>query len=261
MAAQIQSRIRFPHRCHPDRMSGPRDCCLAVKDPLKKPDPAIYSQIEQLSIGQDPSWNSPDITTNTFSQLLDETRVKVRNLSSTTSAANALVHFFTSAFGIGMRRTQETSRVVSLSPGEEVELLFPLRQEILNGDPEIGTYIAIEHPHDETLINNKGAQISRGVVTSEAGRTLQFAFPVLNQLAVTRQITLSVLSNELSASVTPTIHNFAPLEQIEATITMQVPDTIHGSPGSEIYKEVTVIGWDLGVNLVDGLTHIVRIDN
>jgi len=200
MAAQIQSRNRFPNRCRPNRTSGPHDCCLVIKDPPKKPDPAIYSQTEQLLLGVNPTWDSPDITTNTFGGLLNETRVKVRNLSSTTSAANVLVHFFTSAFGIGMKRTQETSRVVNLSPGEEAELFFPLRQEILNGDQEIGAYIAIAHPHDEKLINNKGAQIARQAFTSQAGRILQFKFRVLNQVAAARQITLGILSNELSAS-------------------------------------------------------------
>ena len=51
--------------CQPVRREPPPRCgCLKLDDPPKRPDPAIYSQAEQLSLGLAPTWNPEDITTN-----------------------------------------------------------------------------------------------------------------------------------------------------------------------------------------------------
>jgi hypothetical protein len=48
---------------YPDHVSA---CYTSTTPPLKS-DPAIYSQEEQLALGQEVTWDSPDITTNHFS--------------------------------------------------------------------------------------------------------------------------------------------------------------------------------------------------
>jgi hypothetical protein len=187
--------------------------------------------------------------------------VKVRNLSSTATAVNAAVHLFRGPFGIGMPRVLDSTRVVTLAPNREVEILFPLTQAALSGDPRTSIHVQIEHSADQRLINNRGAQIMFGVLTSQAGRDLQFRFPVRNPLAAAQQITLAVLGNELGAAVLPTTRFFGPLEQVLATLTCQVPGDLHAPAGSSLIREVTVVGRGGDGEVIDGITHFAQIDD
>jgi len=249
--------------CKPQRKEPRRSCCVAIEKPPERPDPASYSQEEQLALSQIPSWNSPDITTNEWSpfRLRNEAEVKVRNLSGTASAANALVHFYVSQFGIGMARSLMSSTMVNLSPSQERTILFPFSQAVLGGSPTIGVYTKIEHPSDIKLINNSGAQIHHGVMTSESGRNFTFHFPIVNAQGTANQITLSVMPNVLSAVVSPSSRNCSPWEQFMATLTFQVPNTIHGTPGAYVEREATVLGRYGNGSLIGGLTYVVRIDD
>ena len=249
---------RPPHRYPPSRCS-----CLHMPDPPKRPDPAIYSQEEQLALGVAPTWNPDDITTNQRRPwtLLQESLATVRNLSTDASAINTLVNFFTSPLGIGTQRTLLSSFTVNLAPGQAIELKFPMTQALLAGDPRIGAHVVIDHPDDARRINNRGSQTVFGVFTTDVGRTLQFQFPVLNNAGSPRQIMLAVLANDLGAFVQPAVHSFAPWEQILVTLRAQVPPTLHGSPEAELRRDVTVIGWGPGGALIDGLTFVVRIDD
>ena len=243
----------------------PRGGCVTIDDtPIEKPDLAIYSQDEQMAAGVATSWDSPDIVTNHWGpfRLMEEARVKVRNLSPTTFAANALVHYFTSPFGIGTRRELRLTRMVSLAPLQEVELLFPLHQEVLKGDPRTGVHILIEHPGDDNTLNNRGSQVHDGGYTTESGRTFNVQIPVLNDSGVSREITLNVLPTDLLASVTPANHVFAPFEQLVATLHVQVPSFLTGSPGAVVERAVTVIGRLAGGGeVIGGVTRLLRIDN
>lgn len=250
--------------CRPVRRDPPSRCgCLKLDDPPKRPDPAIYSQAEQLSLGLAPTWNPDDITTNQQRpwKLLPESTVSVRNLSPDVSAVNALVHFFTSPFGIGTKRTLLSSHPVNLAPGGAETLVFPMSVALLAGDPRIGAHVVIEHPHDLKPINNRGSQTVFSVFTTDVGRNLQFDFPVVNDSGAARQITLALLPNALGAAVSPAIHNFAPWEQIVARVTAHVPATVHGTPSTPVRNDITVIGWGAGGILIDGVTFVVRADD
>lgn len=224
---------------------------------------AIYSQAEQIAAGANPTWDSPDIVTNDWRpfRLRQEAEVTIRNLSATTSAANARVHFYTSPFGIGTRRQLRLTRIVSLGPSQQVGLLFPLHQEVLSGDPRTGVHVVIEHPTDERSINDAGSQVHDGGYTTESGRSFDVGIPVLNDSAVTRQLHLSVLPTDLLATVTPSSHNFAPFEQIVATLHIEVPAFLSGSPGNEIAREATVIARVAGGEVIGGATRLLRIDS
>ena len=249
--------------CRPIRRYPPGCTCLKPDEPPKRPDPAIYSQAEQVSLGLAPTWNPDDITTNQQRPwtLLDESTVKVRNLSTSVSAVNTLVHLFTSPFGIGTQRTLLSSQVVNLAPGAEATLIYPMTAALLAGDPRIGAHVAIEHPHDSKAINNRGSQTVFSVFTTDVGRNLHFDFPVVNNAGVARQITLAMLPNALGAAVSPTVHNFAPWEQIIARVTAHVPSGVHGTPAAPVRNDITVIGWATGGVLVDGVTFVVRADD
>lgn len=259
----VQRQFVAASRCHPLRRPRSRSCCVVVDDPPKRPDPAIYSQEEELAAAREPNWNSPDITTNRWSpwRLFQEPEVRVRNLSPSVSAVNVLVHFAVSQFGIGTQRTPLGAQVTTLAPGQEVVLKYPLPQSVLNGEPRIATHVAIEHSADANLDNNRGEQAVDGLFTSEAGRDLKFKFPVRNPLAAAQQITLSVVANDLGATVVPGVRNFAALEQIDATLTLGVPASLHGAPGADVRREITVMGWDQSNRLIGGLTLVLRIDD
>jgi hypothetical protein len=254
-------------RCNCGRPAGPRapNCrCIRVDDtPTDTPDLAIYSQAEQLANGAAPSWDSPDIITNDWRpfRLRREATVRIRNLSGTTSAANALVHFYTSPFGIGTRRELRLTRVVSLGSAQQVDLLFPLHQAVLAGDPRTGVHIAIEHPTDQIMINNAGSQVHDGGYTTESGRSFDVRIPVLNDSGVSRQIQLSVLPTDLLATVAPASRIFGPFEQVIADLHIDVPAVLSGSPGNDIARAVSVIAREGGGEVIGGATRLLRIDS
>ena len=102
-------------------------------------------------------------------------------------------------------------------------LTFPMTQALLAGDPRIGAHVVVQHPHDSKAINNRGSQTVFSVFTTDVGRNLTFEFPVVNDSGAARTITLALLPNNLSAAITPAVHNFAPWEQILARVTAHVP--------------------------------------
>ncbi|WP_315822603.1 hypothetical protein [Paraflavitalea speifideaquila] len=217
---------------------------------------AIYSQVEVLQGGGVPSWNSPDITTNNWGPftLLPEAKVVVRNISPTVPAVNALVHYYISPFGIGTIEQLFATKMISLGPASQVELNFPLDQSTLNGDQRAGVHIKIQHPNDPNLINNYGSQVHDGSFTTESGRNFSMHIPVLNNSNFSRQIFLSVLPTDLVASISPASHFFAPHEQFLATLHVEVPGFLQGTPAAYIEKEVSVIGRLADSSLVGGVT-------
>lgn len=261
------SRSRQVSRgCHcgkPGVARPPHCSCTRVDDtPLDTPDLAIYSQAEVLAGGGIPSWDNPDIVTNDWRpfRLREEASVTVRNLSPTTSAANARIHMYTSPFGIGTRRELQLTRVVSIGAGQPSQLLFPLHQAILAGDPRVGVHIVIEHPTDTQTVNNAGSQVHDGGYTTESGRVFDVAIPVVNDSNQARTIDLVVLPTDLLATMTPTSRSFAPFEQVVAKLHIEVPGFLVGAPGNEIARAVTVLGRSAG-DVIGGVTRLLRIDS
>lgn len=237
--------------------------CITFNKPIEKPDMAIYSQVEILQGGGIPTWNSPDIITNNWGPftLMPEAKVIVRNVSPSVSAVNALVHYYISPFGIGTIEQLFATRLISLGPSSQVELLFPLDQSTLNGDQRAGVHIKITHPNDPNLINNAGSQVHDGSFTTESGRNFNVQIPVLNNSNFTREIFLGVLPTDLIASVSPASHVFAPHQQIIANLHIEVPSFMHGTPAAYLEKEATVIGRLFDNSLVGGVTKMLRINN
>lgn len=227
------------------------------------PDVAIYSQEEQLALGRTPTWNSPDLTTNSFPplRLLPEASVVVRNLSSNVTAVDAAVHVSTSAFGIGTVRSRLGTQIVTLVPLQATRLLYPFTQAILQGEQAIGVHVEIELAVDQRLVNNRGSQTVNAVSTRASGRSFNVQFPVRNPLNASQRLTLASLANDLGAVVTPTSRDFAPSEQVMATLVFRVPDTLHGPPDGSVTREITIVGRGEDGKLIDGLTYLVRIDD
>jgi hypothetical protein len=227
------------------------------------PDPAIYSQQEQLANGTQPSWDSPDIVTNYLHpwKLMLESKVIVRNLSDQVAAVNTLVQLSISSFGIGMQRTPVSSQLITLDRGEVRSLLYPLPQTILNGDQLVSAFVDIQHSTDRNRINNHGEQAIAGVETSQAGRTFDLTLPVRNSTSAARTMLLEALGNDIGATVAPASHAFGPFQQITATVHAVVPATLHGTPHAPLQKSVTIIARTPSGELLGGVTYRVRIDS
>lgn len=261
----IQTSLR---RCKCGGKSRPpesQNCVTLPPDtPIKKPDLAIYSQIEELSLGNIPTWDSPDIVTNEWRpfRLLTEALVTIRNLSVEAPAINTLVHYSISPFGIGMREELKLSKRVNVAVGSEVQLKFPLDQQTVDGDPRVGAHIRIEHPHDPVRINNAGSQVHDGGFTSESGRNFTVQIPVLNNSNFTREIQLGLMPTDgIVASIDPVAQTFAPFQETIATLSIQVSGALSGTPGNSISRAVTVVGQLSTGELIGGVTRLLRIDD
>jgi hypothetical protein len=249
-----------PVQWRPDRGT----CCVEIDTPPDRPDLAIYSQEEQFALGVKPTWNNPDITVPPKLNVRD-LKVTIRNLSPSASAVNGVVEFSTSDFGIGVPRILESIQRISLPPNGQIVLPFSTRSVIIGPpkapDPHVGVHIRLVHPYDARQINNSGSSMVAEGFTSYIGRAISILFHTINQAATPRVITLGLLQNDLGATVTPAAQLFAPLEQVWATLTLDVADTLHGTPGAPLHREATVVGRTPDGSVIDGLTCVVWIDD
>ena len=264
---QVQRSSFLKSKCHCGaRKRGPsRKKCnnVYVEDPVEKPDLDIYSQLELIRNGQIPNYDSPDIVTNSWRpfRLRQEASVKIRNLSPTVPAINALVHYATSDFGIGTEEVPRISKVVNVPANSEIELLFPLDQETLNGDPRVGVHIQIEHPHDPNLGNNYGSQVHDGGFTTESGRNFTIQIPVINNVSFNRQLVLNVMPTDMITSLSFSTDNFGPFEQKIVNLTIEVPNHLHGTASNYLSRAVTLAGRLTGGETIGGITRLIRIDD
>ncbi|MEK6274344.1 MAG: hypothetical protein AABM30_03315 [Actinomycetota bacterium] len=270
MDAAVQSKSRGaverPRRfCNVERRARPSGCCLELRNPPDRPDLATYSQLEQLALGREPTWNSPDITTNNtlpWGPWPPGVEVRVRNLSATASAVNALVHLARSPFGIGLDHVPQSSKVLTLAPSEERWISFPLPAPVPGADPNMSVVATIEHPSDEIRGNNRGEQAVAGGTTTDVGRTPVIRFPLRNPDPVAQEITLAVLTNALGATVAPAAHAFAGYEQIQASLTLHVPPGLHGGGGGGApLHETTILARGPAGEVIGGVTYLLWVDD
>ncbi|MDB5986427.1 MAG: hypothetical protein JWR16_1480 [Nevskia sp.] len=258
--------MNLSSRCRPLRSVPQRgSCCahLGPDHPIQRPDLAIYSQVEQIAGGIQPSWDSPDILSNSWGpfRLNPEAEVQVRNLSSIASAANALVNFSTAAFGIGFPRTLVATKKITLAPSQQVMLKFPLEQAILSGDQRVGVFIDLEHPYDAKAINNHGEQVHEGAFTSESGRDFHWVVPLFNNSYASTAFVLQVIEDSLSATVSQSSITLAPFAGSHATLHIKVPGGVHGTPANPAYCSATLLAKHADGSLIGGATRLVRIDD
>ncbi|MEM8639183.1 MAG: hypothetical protein AAGG51_10260, partial [Cyanobacteria bacterium P01_G01_bin.54] len=162
---------------------------------------------------------------------------------------------------IGQRRQLKLTKMVNVPANSEITLNFPLDQQTFRGDPRVGVYIEIEHPYDINLSNNRGSQVHDGGFTTESGRNFSVQIPIFNNFPRSREIRLELMPTDLTVSVNPVTRMFAPFEEFVATLNIQISNSLSGSPGSYISREVTVIGLAEGDELIGGITRLIRIDN
>lgn len=249
----------------PRRREGRPSCCLRTRTPIDRPDLAIYSQAEQLEIGVQPTWNSPDITTNYIGagRLLPEALVMVRNLSPTASAVNANVHCYVSRFGIGFDRMLFGTAVVNFPPATQKELRVPFPQAVLNGEQRVGFHVRIEHPTDPVIINNEGSQVIDAFSTSTQGRSISTTFLIRNPLVVAQTIAVQQLGTASGIQATFTISSapFGGFEERLCIVTINVESWLVGGAGVVHQRDVTFIARGADGRIIDGLTYYVGVDS
>jgi hypothetical protein len=240
-------------------------CCMHTDTPIDRPDMAIYSQAEQFSIGAQPTWNSPDITTNFIgaNKLMPEAQVMVRNLSSSASAVGANVHCFVARFGIGFARTLIGTAVVSLPPGAQKQLLVPFPQAVLAGEQRIGFHVRIDHPTDPVPINNAGAQVIDAFATSKQGRSIATSFLVRNPLDAPQAISVQQLATQPGIQTTFSISAapFGAFEERLCNVNIHVEAWLIGGNGTVHDCNVTFVARGADGSVIDGLTYYVGVDS
>lgn len=233
--------------------------------PIARPDLAIYSQAEQFAIGAQPSWNSPDITTNFIgaAKLMPEALVTVRNLSPTASAIGANVHCYTSRFGIGFTRTMFGTVVINLPPGAQKQLQVPFPQAVLAGEQRIGFHVRIEHPTDPVAINNEGSQVIDAFATSKQGRSIATSFLVRNPLGAAQAITVQQLATQAGIQSTFTISPapFGGFEERLCSVKINVEAWLVGGGGVTHDRNITFVARGANGQVIDGLTYYVGVDS
>ena len=241
------------------------DCCFTPSGPPPdRPDLATYSQQEQFALGNAPTWDSPDILSNFWNpfRLMPEITVTVRNLSPSATAVNGQVMLSTATFGIGNPRTPLGSQLVTLAPGQQTNLVFPLPQAVLNAaEQRIALNVRLVHPYDAKAINNLGSQLLADAYTSKVGRNITVQFPLVNPQSAAQHVTLQALPNLLSATVTPVNPLLGPAQQVMATLHMLVPAALHGTAAAPVRADVTIVGRDGVGALIDGLTYVIWVDD
>lgn len=230
--------------------------------PIERPHLATYSQIAAFADNVVPTWNNPYVQTHAWPSytLRTEATVKIQNLSATTAAINGLVHFSTSAFGIGTAQQLRLAQPVNVAPRGEVVLLFPINGPAFAGGPGVGIHVRIEHPHDVYPLDNMGSNVVDSVATAGGRREFDVPIPVVNNFAEAREIQLSLLPTGLRASLSPSRHRFGPFEQIQAALHIEVPASLSGTPDEPRREEVTVVARAADTDeLIGGATLLVRI--
>lgn len=251
--------------CNPLRPTRPSRChCLNTDKPPKRPDPAIYSQLQRISQGLSVSWESPDITTNWWApwRFMDYIGVIVHNHSTEASAVNVLVQVSWAPFGIGTQFSPLGAQMINLGIGPSSQTLnFPINQAIRDLGNNVSIRVDISHPHDKDPENNLGLQGIHGVLTSEVGKTPSLNFAVVNQSLNNETINLVVQPNDIGATVSPTNHTFLPNEQITATLSVNIPASIVPPAGGFVLKDATVIAVTGSGKTLGGVTLLVRVDS
>jgi len=239
--------------------------CITTDKPPKRPDPAIYSQLQRLSQGMTATWNNEDIQVRGLTGFQsDSIEVIVRNKSGECSAVNTLVQVKWALFGIGTVFSSLGSQVIDVGVGipDYKHVFFPINGDIRALDSDVSIQVDISHPHDKDTSNNTGFEAVRMVLTSDEGKSPTMNFPVVNTSAVSETITLVVLANDIAATVTPTSRVYAPNEQIQATLSTIIPASIASwGVGHNIRKEATVVGYDSGGKILGGVTLLVEVDS
>lgn len=251
-----------PSGCSPlTRRARPQDCCFTPPVPPRRPDPAIYSQLEILERGLTVplSWNSPDINSNSQPGTLLSTGVDVyvRNLSTVASAANVRVDVLLHRFGIGFPRDLVGGQLLSIAPGAQTSFTAPYPQQVLAGEPRVGIEVRITHPTDADTGNNVGFQAIDWLATSAVGRSFAVDFPVRNPSPAAQDIRVQAGPIDAGLTVTPPAQGpaFGPFE--ERTLTARI-DVAPGTTGVQL--TATFMAFDPVGELLGGVAFVITVD-
>jgi len=185
-AALLKPICRSFQIVHPE-LTG--HCIDLSSEIILRPDPATYDQDFELSRGDAPSWDSPDILTHEIPafQPLSAVEARARNNSPDVTAFGTAISFAWSAFGIGLPRTSMGAVTVNLSragtPGDSAWVEFATPAVAIQ-DRRFALFVDVLHPHDSNGSNNSGAQALDLRHVSISGRQPVFDVPLRNSTGI-----------------------------------------------------------------------------
>jgi hypothetical protein len=267
MAAELERTVAVAQgrrlACSPlTRRERPQDCCFTPVDEPRRPDPAIYSQLEILQRGLaiPLSWNSPDINSNSQPGTLSPAGadIVVRNLSTVASAANVRVDVSLHRFGIGFPRELIGGNLLSIGPGAQTVFTVPYPQPVVAGEQRVGVEVRITHPTDADMGNNVGFQAIDWLATSDVGKSFTVDFPVRNPSPGAQAIQIQAGPVDAGLTVTPPPSGpaFGPFE--ERVLTAQIvvaPDV------TTFQRSVTFMAFDAAGELLGGVAFVINVDS
>lgn len=215
---------------------------MPLKDPPKRPDPAIYSQELVIASGQTPTWDPDalkclwvggdpeDLPPNgQVSHLFPTLIAKPQNLGEA-QAVNTVVRAWRSEFGLAQPRIPLPNGMISLPPGAtgEVRIAIPedFAQQFLSPP---GLHVELTHPYDKDIGNNRcSSNVTRVRVEGSSARNLVISCPIGNQTGAAVTYRLTVYASPGLTVTVPDNVTVPPNEQRQLPISITVAPDIHG---------------------------------
>jgi hypothetical protein len=232
------------------------NCISVPPEIVKKPDPAIYSQSLELSRGNPPTWNSPDVVTHQFPDFtpLEEFEITIRNLSPEVSAFNTQVDTAWSTFGIGLPRAAIGAVALNLQRAGlhgDVQTVRVATPPALRAAGRFSLFLKVRHPYDTDLSNNEGEQAFDSQRTRDVGRAMTFRFPVRNSFNIATDVTLLVNPVRWGVDISPAMLELNPGQEAEVQVSFLVPENVDaGTRHTFSVYGLTALGLLGGVGLV-----------
>jgi hypothetical protein len=238
------------------------------------PDPAIFSQAEELAAGRIPTWDNPDISALTVGSggfALSHFEFTVRNLAHV-AATGVLVDIKVGDYGIGTWR-RWGRHAITLGPLELRKLPLPPYDAPPQQTPEVfsatnlSMRVELLHPHDGNPLNNVGEFALAGAYTRRSGRHPHRQFEVWNWSADPLEVHFEVIGPpDISVAVQPPTlvvpaRSAAPAPFLSARIELQVSPALHGVQAAPARRDATLIARDGDGTLIGGLTYVVMVDD
>jgi hypothetical protein len=238
---------------------------MPLKDPPKRPDPAIYDQQLVLASGQVPTWDPPDLrclwiagewqdippngqNAHFFPTLI----AKPRNIGEA-QAVNTVVKAWRSDFGLGMPRIPLPNAMVNLPPGavSEVQIRIPegFTQDFMKPP---GLHVELQHPHDKDVNNNHCSfNVTRLRIEGPNARNLVIACPISNQTGAVVTYQLRFYTSPGVTATVPASVTLAPNEQQMLPISILISPNIHGGQTAASLEATLVAA---APDFLDGMT-------
>jgi hypothetical protein len=242
---------------------------LRLPIPPRLPEPYIYSPLYELSLGNTPTWNSPDIDvltlptvvagtwTETGTWVVPSPAATLRN-DGAVAAFNLRVNISWSGRGIGFPINLLSTVAVTLPRNVAISLPIPYgaaqSAATLAGLVDPAIYIDIDGSYDSNPNNNHGA-MNESIALVGANMT-EVYFDLYNVQATPRAFNLAILGpNPLGASMPAAAARVVVPSLTDVPVAFNLPLGLNGQSG-----DVTIVATDDSGTVIGGCTYSCYIN-